>query len=368
MNNSTELKAEHEATLVGFGRYGGYIGPKYAKEDCQWSIKAVVDPAVAFKDFEKSVLGRLKPNTKLFKDCKEWDEKYFKKLTNTKKEQAVVELALPADLILEQASLYIKAGVKNLILPKPVVDNQQSLSKLLKLVEQHNVKAAVASQWYYSSLPKIIARDIKRLTQQPSGKNSKLDKIVINFSKENGKEIASAPLCELPHAIQILESMGVLKEAVRDKVKGDEYSVIVSYQSPKVRNGIHAIAEMDYQRTQAQKNLYPQWDYQERTLKVFTEKDSVRPIIEVDFWIKFSRSGESVTHLGKYTTYETDGSVLSHGIGEDLLMNMQTTIFEAFKDSYEVFLKNPLVMPLNRYQKVGLELLKINDLWVELHK
>ena len=69
MNIDVELNAQNEATLVGYGRYGGYIGPKYAKEDCQWNIEAVVDPAITLKKLENSVLGRLKPNTKLFKDC-----------------------------------------------------------------------------------------------------------------------------------------------------------------------------------------------------------------------------------------------------------------------------------------------------------
>ena len=356
----------HQVTLVGYGRYGKYIGPKYAKYGYPWDIKTVVDPAVTSQQFYSSVLGIQKPTTKLYKNFNRWRQDYFEKLSASEKCLAVVELALPANLVLEQASLYIKAGVKNLILPKPVVDSEDSFIKLVKLVKQERVKAVVSSQWHYSSLPKIIARDIKRLTQQSSKNDSELNKIVINFSKENGTEIALAPLCELPHCIQILDSMGVLNKAKRAKVTGDKHSVMVSYQSSKVKNGIHAIGEMDYQRTPAQKNLYPQWDYQERKLQVFAGTDLIRPIVEVDFWIKFSCSGESVVHLGKYTTYEVDGQVLSHGIGEDLLLNMQTIIFESFRDSYEVFLENPLILPLERYQNIGLELLEIHDLWLKL--
>src|SRR3954454_14783459 len=62
---------------------------------------------------------------------------------------------------------YMRAGVRNVILPKPVTTSRELLERLTDEVAKLRVKVAVASQWYYSDLPRIIRREIKRVAGQP---------------------------------------------------------------------------------------------------------------------------------------------------------------------------------------------------------
>jgi len=365
-SNTEQKKPIYQVTLVGYGRYGNYIAPKYAKKGFLWDIKSVVDPNVSIIEYKNSALGKVKPNLNVIGTFEEWYESYFKNLPNEEREQVVVELALSTDIVLKVARKYIEAGVKNLVLPKPVVDSKSRLFELVDLVKKHKVKAAISSQWHYSSLPKIISRDIDRIIEERSvTEEVTLEKAVINFSKENGVDIAPAPLCELPHSIQILESIGLLTGCQRSEISGDNTAVYVNYHSPRMKSGLEVVAEMDYQRTEEQTNLYTQWDYQERTLKVYISNNAgeINPILEIDFWMRFSVDGESVTHLGEYRTYEANGESLTHGIAEDLLLNMHRKIYQKFHLSYEEFQKDKNALPIEKYCELAFELLSIHEIW-----
>jgi len=329
-------------------------------------MAAVVDPMLSVTRFQDSILGTSKPQVEIFKTFKEWETNYFKLLPSDKQDMVVIEFALGTDVLFDTTKLYIEAGVKNLILPKPVFDTKAKRNELINLIQKHQVKAAVSSQWHYSSLPKIIARDIERIMSDRSkNEDVELEKAIIDFSKENGKEIAPVTLCELPHSIQILDSIGLLNGTQRVNISGDEHSVYIDYRSPKFARGIQVRAEMDYRRTAEQQGLYPEWDYQERTLSIIAKnsKGETNPILEVDFWMKFSRCGDVVTHYGEYKTYEAGGEILSHGIAEDLLLNMHKIIYEKFDLSYEAFLLDPVCLPIERYNELAFELLSIHEIW-----
>jgi hypothetical protein len=51
---------------------------------------------------------------------------------------------------------YVDAGVKHFILPKPVVMNQEQLTNLASKISANQIKAAVASQWYYSDSEAVL--------------------------------------------------------------------------------------------------------------------------------------------------------------------------------------------------------------------
>ncbi|HET9644035.1 MAG TPA: hypothetical protein VFP68_11905 [Burkholderiaceae bacterium] len=356
----------YPVTLVGYGRYGNYIGPKYARCGHPWEIHAVVDPQVSRDAFDQTVLGKLRPHTQLLQTAEAWSQQYFSKLEPSKRSQVVVELALAADKVLEAARQYILAGVKNLILPKPVVDTEEALVELIELVRRHRVKAAVASQWFYSSLPRIVARDLRRLTSGPGAPHPDLDRVVIEFSKENGHGIAPAPLCELPHALQILDCAGLLEGGQRECIDSEPWAVTVKYAVPHVRQGVFAIARMDYERKPSQQHIHTDWDYQERTLKVYGA--GPHPLLWADLWIKFSRSGNSIVHAGRYNTLEPDGRVHSHGIAEDMLQQMHEAIFEAFDLPWEQFEASDAALPLSRYSPIGLELTRCHKAWKEANE
>ena len=109
--------------------------------------------------------------------------------------------------------LYLRAGVKNVILPKPVTTSRELFERLTEEVTERGVNAAVASQWHYSDLPRIIRREIKRAgrtTRWAFGRYPTAIESSWTSRKENGVAIsATPPLSELPHAIQLLESIGL---------------------------------------------------------------------------------------------------------------------------------------------------------------
>ncbi|MEO1431068.1 MAG: Gfo/Idh/MocA family oxidoreductase [Cyanobacteria bacterium J06632_19] len=183
-NNNVAVE-KLQTTIVGYGRYGNkYIGPKYAKNSYYWETVAVVDPEITKSKFSESFLGQNRPETELFKSFEEWYENYFSKLDENEKSKQVIEIALKPELVYSQALLYIEAGVKNIILPKPVVVNQEELCQLTELVKRHEVKAAISSQWYYCQLPKFIKREIKRIAPNFYNYNGipSIHKIEVDFS------------------------------------------------------------------------------------------------------------------------------------------------------------------------------------------
>ena len=123
-----QVAARFQTTIVGYGRYGNnYIGPKYAKPGYPWQAVAIVDPHLTRGGFAASVLGRRRPDCLLFRSFEEWYDGYFAQLTPDLRARQVVEMPLKPELLYEQALRYIDAGVKQLILPKPVVMNQAQL-------------------------------------------------------------------------------------------------------------------------------------------------------------------------------------------------------------------------------------------------
>ncbi|NEP87404.1 MAG: Gfo/Idh/MocA family oxidoreductase [Okeania sp. SIO2C2] len=146
-----------QTTIVGYGRYGkNYIGTKYAKNGYFWEIVSIVDPVITSSLFADSILGQNQPQTYLFQSFRQWHDNYFKYLNNQQKARQVIEIALKPELVYEQVMLYIEAGVKHFILPKPIVINKQEMLQIAEIIHKYEIKAAVASQWYYSDFPKFI--------------------------------------------------------------------------------------------------------------------------------------------------------------------------------------------------------------------
>ena len=158
----------HDVTLVGYGRYGRlHIGPKYATNSTLWNMAAIVDPLLTRPQYRVSRLGLTRPDVPIFATFDDWRHEYFSKLDDAAKAKHVVEIALRPDVVYDQTVLYMRAGIKNVILPKPVTVNHEQFDQLSEEVTKHGVKAAVASQWHYSDLPHLIRREIKRLAGQP---------------------------------------------------------------------------------------------------------------------------------------------------------------------------------------------------------
>lgn len=372
-----------QTTIVGYGRYGNnYIGPKYAKSGCPWQTVAVVDPLITPYTFKQSILGQKQPQISLFQSFSEWYENYFDLLDDNQKARQVVEIALKAEFIYEQVLLYIKAGVKHFILPKPVVVNQQELFNLTEIVQKYQVKAAVASQWHYCQIPKIIQREIKRIHKLPKTVQSflpwdksrqanlpSLYKVEINFSKENGLAYATTPpLLELPHALQILTTVGLIDFNKHvPEVSGTDTMVNVIYRPQYIKQGVHIHASNDLQPDLPVKSQFPLWDIQERSLKIYSSSKSLQPDLEVDLWIKFDSSGELAIRPGKLVITDTDEQGLQQRLAlnfvEDQLLEMNLKIYEAFQQSFTKFQNDSRILSLQGYNSVGQQIMLIQQLW-----
>ncbi len=216
-------------------------------------------------------------------------------------------MPLKPELLHEEALRYIDAGVKQLILPKPVVMNRAQLHGLIDRVADERVKAAVASQWCYSDVPQIIRREIQRVSaDQRAGR---VQRVEIEFSKEHGLAYGTAPpLLELPHVLQLLSSIGLIDVAHdTPEVAGTETLVALTYRPEDIIDGVYVRASIDYQPPARQKRSSPNWDYQERTLNVYFENDTSVPWLTADFWMKFTRSGDIAIRPGQLRLYEPDG-------------------------------------------------------------
>ncbi len=360
------VEPRFQTTIVGYGRYGNnYIGPKYAKRGYPWDVVAIVDPALTPERFAVSVLGRSKSGTPIFRSFEEWHDGYFKHLAPDQQAQHVIEIPLKPELLYDQALRYIDAGVRQIILPKPVVMNQAQLRDLIRRVAQGQIKAAIASQWHYSDFPRIIQRELQILSAERG--NAAVRKVEIEFSKENGLAYATPPpLLELPHVLQLLGSVGLV-DFTRDtpEIAGTETAVALAYHPEHITDGVYVRASVDYQPSTANKRKYPNWDYQERTLKVYFD-DSPIPQLAIDFWIRFIRSGDVAIRPGQLRIYDTGPRhprYLELHFVDDQLLTMNRMIYDAFSQPFELFQQDPHVLSLERYQAIGEQLMSIQEAW-----
>jgi CRP-like cAMP-binding protein len=364
------VAARFETTIVGYGRYGNnYIGPKYAKPGYPWQAVAIVDPDLTRSKFAVSVLGRRCPDCLLFRSFQEWYDGYFAQLSPDRRAQQVVEIPLKPELLYEQVLQYIDAGVKHLILPKPVVMNRVHLHALIDRIADERIKAAVASQWCYSDFPRIIRREIEQLTADQSA--GRVQRVEIEFSKENGLAYATPPpLLELPHVLQLLYSIGLI-DVAHDipEIVGTATLVALTYRPQHVVDGVYVRASIDYQPPAPQKLSSPTWDYQERTLKVYFEGDPSIPRLMIDFWIKFIRSGDIAIRPAQLRMYEPDERsprYLELHFVDDQLLTMNRMIYACFDQEFELFQRDPRVMSLDRYRAIGEHLMMIQEDWSTL--
>lgn len=362
----------YDVTLVGYGRYAGlHVGPKYAKPGYPWQMAAAVDPSLTVEYFHSTVMGQRHPNLPLHSGFDEWYTRYFSQLTAAQQRRQVVEIALRPERVYAEAMRYIEAGVKQLILPKPVVVDRAQLERLTVAVAQHEVKAAVASQWHYSDIPTLLRREIIRLAGQPGADLAqlKLHKVEMEFSKENGMAISTTPpLSEMPHVVQLLAAIGCIDlEQHIPEVKGNDTRVDVIYRPRNIAEGIHLRSDLNWHPAPIDKAHYPNWDVQKRLLKVYLRDAPNEPALAADFWIKFDRSGDVALKPGKLTLLERgkNGQTthVTREFVDDQLLNMNRKIYAAFRQDFAQFQRDPNTLSLARYGVVGQQLMAIERAW-----
>jgi hypothetical protein len=234
----------------------------------------------------------------------------------------------------------------------------------MRRVAVGGVKAAVASQWHYSDFPRIIQREIRHLAAERGG----VQRVEVEFSKENGLAYATPPaLLELPHVLQLLGSIGLVDFA-RDtpEITGSATLVALAYHPPQIADGVYIRASTDYRPSALNKQKYPSWDYQERTLNVYFDAAAAFPELQIDFWIKFIRSGDIAIRPGQMRIYDAghdDPRYLELQFVDDQLLRMNRAIYAAFDQPFEQFQHDRRVLSLERYRPIGEQLMAIQDAW-----
>jgi hypothetical protein len=241
------------------------------------------------------------------------------------------------------------------------------------LIEQYEVKVCVASQWYYAQLPRLIRRELQqrsrlddlRFPDQPH----KIYRAELTISKENGLAYATDPaLLELPHALQLLASIGLLDcKTNHPKVTSTPTAVTACYDSEHAPGGIVVKTDVDWRPHQELKQQYPEnWDIQNRVLKIYLTANSHTPEIMVDFWIKFDRDGKYAIRPGFIhiiDCQETNTSPIQLQFVEDQLSKMNETIYQAFQQPYEQFQQDRHVLNVRNYLDLGKQILAIQSAW-----
>ena len=191
----------------------------------------------------------------------------------------------------------------------------------------------------------------------------------LEFSKENGAAIsATPPLSELPHAIQLLELIGLVDLAQHQpEVSGNEVSVEAVYRPTNITDGIHVRASLDWTPDEWVKVQYPHWDVQNCSLRVYLHQDQSEPSMSVDFWVKFDRTGRYAIRPGNLILPDDRNSEwrdrLRMDFVDDQLLTMLRKIYAAFDQDFSEFQSDERVMPLDRYANVGKQLMVIEKIW-----
>ena len=356
-----------QTTIVGYGRYGNhYIGPKYAKPGYPWEVVSVVDPLLTRGRFAVSVLGGADPTHCSFARFRSGMTGTLHNLRPINAARQVVEIPLKPDLALRSADAVYRCRSQAGDLAQACRDESHAPARSDRAGRPRADKAAVASQWYYSDFPRIIRRELQRVAAEL--RTARVHRVEIEFSKEHGLAYATPPpLLELPHAPQLLNSIGLV-DVTQDtpEIVGTPTMVALNIIRSRSRTGCISVRASDYHPPAVQKHNYPSWDYQQRTLNVYFDDDPTIPRLMIDFWVKFIRSGDIAIRPGQFRIYDTGASqprYLELHFVEDQLLNMNRTIYETFAEAFEQFQRDPRVLSLERYRAIGEHLMAIQEAW-----
>jgi hypothetical protein len=112
--------------------------------------------------------------------------------------------------------------------------------------------------------------------------------------------------------------------------------VELTYRPATSTDGVYIRANIDYHPSVTDKHKYPNWDYQERSLRVYFD-DAELPDLVVDFWIKFARSGDIVIRPGRFKVIDKKQDYqqyLKLNFVEDQLLTMIRSNFSLFAGNF----------------------------------
>ena len=283
-----------DVVLVGAGRYGnGLVGRKYKEREFDANLVGVVDPKIdELKLSDTYKLG----DTPTYRSVDEVPADVMK--------TSITEIALIPQLIPALFQNLADKGSKKIILPKPVTPNTKEYSKMLSTLNQQGMEAVVASNWYYSQITELARNFFAKiqgltipnpalLEQYREEMDSfddtfEIQKVEVEYNKQNEVLTIDPPSQELPHALQIVYSTG-LTDFVGTQMRAnpdEQTSSRVSLDLTDVRDvaeGISINSDLQMGDRLDKKR--------ERLLKVYLNDDDPEPDIIVDYDAQFAPDG-----------------------------------------------------------------------------
>lgn len=236
-------------TIVGAGTYGSKIAEKYKKFN---NVKI------------RAIISRSEPKSDVFfgipfiKTVIEWKNNFGRP---DKKD--VFDLCVHQNILADVLNNLIRIGARNFILPKPIALNKKELDRIQKLTLRYNLKIVIASQWHYSDLVKRADEFLKK----NKNRVSRVDIVFSRFFDSGRRSIYNSQTAFLPHIIQILQDLKLIRDNSRPII---EY---VSAEKIKIRysenKSIHAISNIA-------------GDKKQEVLKIFLS-GSKKPSLITDF-------------------------------------------------------------------------------------
>lgn len=301
-------------TIVGSGVYGTRIAGKYKK----------------FKDVKlRAVVGHHKPKSEAFLGVQ-----FFGSATAWKKEfgtpgnKDVFDICVHSDTLICVIEDFIKIGAKNFILPKPIALNKRDLSLIQKLTSKHGLNVLIASQWHYSGLVKEVGDFIKK-------NKSKLSRVDIVFSRtfEKARKNSFTPATAfLPHILQILIDVGILKD--KSSLK------ILNWSDSKINISYGGTTEINIESDLASKDRI-------ENLKIYLDGKK-KPTLVVNFSGILGKDGFVV-----YPSITINGK--NKQVKEDILEKM----IEASLEYFDKTTKNNKTLTISKYLPIATEEVRI---------
>lgn len=351
-----------DVVLVGAGRYGnGLVGRKYKEHEFNADLVGVVDPKI--DELVLSDTYRL-GDTPTYKSLKDVPEDVVK--------QSITEIALIPQLIPALFSDLAEKGSKKIILPKPVTPDQKAYRQMLSTVKKQGMKAVVASNWYYSQITTLTKNLLAKLQGQPvpnpelveqyreefdsMDKTFKIQKVEVEYNKQNEVLTIDPPAQELPHALQIVYSTGLtdLVGSTMSATPEEQTQSRVSLNLSEVKgieDGIYINSDLQMGDRLDKRR--------ERLVKVYLNDDDDEPDVVVDYDAQFSPDGTCQKLPEIRCDIKKDGKRTSWTLPvvEDNLNVMYSRMLDYFEDD------TTDALTLEGYSPVAQTISKAQSLW-----
>lgn len=352
--------------LIGAGRYGNnLIGSKYSRGDYyNAKLDCVVDPKI------KEICQKDEFNlhgADLYENVYEIPQEKIN-------DKTVAELAIVPTLIPQVLARTLSQGIKKIILPKPVAQDWAHFKLIKGFINKNNAQAYVASNWHYSDITKLlkgliakargqeIEPEIKEKFQNEIGTiqdKFEIEKVEIEYSKKHEVLTIDPPSQELPHALQIVQSSGLMNledAAIKMcNINQSKSAVNVSLYSKDVKKGIHINSDL-------QKGIHTD-KRRERIVKIYLNDDDKEADIIADYDAFFENGV-----CKKPASISVDilkGNVLTKWkkeIHEDNMDKMYQSMFEAFEG------KENDALTLEKYEPIAKVIGQVQKIWSYMKK